>query len=325
MLRTIAPVAAALFLLAPAVSADIVPTLDLRADTQRWAGLGGFQFLKVSQGARAVGMGDAFTAVGNDVTAIFSNPAGLTEIQGVSWTTNYTKWLVGSSFFSGAVAVPLGGSVGGVLGLSVVSFQAPTITETTIYQPNGTGNTVNAGDMAAGLVYAVKMTDQFSFSGRVSYIRQALHTTNISAVAVDLGTMYYTGFRSLRLAMALRNFGPDKKVLTNKFFVPLSYHVGLAAETYGERGDAAYLTLSGESVFASDYEMRAHLGAELWIQNTVALRGGYKLNYDTDTFSLGAGLRYEMAEGRDLVVDVSYSDMGSYFTSPIRVSVGGTF
>jgi hypothetical protein len=34
-------------------------------------GKSGFSFLKISPSARAAGMGDAFTAVANDVTAIF--------------------------------------------------------------------------------------------------------------------------------------------------------------------------------------------------------------------------------------------------------------
>ncbi|GIS71562.1 MAG: hypothetical protein CM1200mP10_11390 [Candidatus Neomarinimicrobiota bacterium] len=44
-------------------------------------GKSGFGFLKISPSARAAGMGDAFTAVANDVTTIFYNPAGLTKLK----------------------------------------------------------------------------------------------------------------------------------------------------------------------------------------------------------------------------------------------------
>ena len=40
-------------------------------------GLTGFGFLKISQGARSAGMGDAYTAISNDINAAFKNPAGL--------------------------------------------------------------------------------------------------------------------------------------------------------------------------------------------------------------------------------------------------------
>ena len=319
--------AVGVFLLAP-VSSDayVYPEgHDRQFDTQNWVGLGGFQFLKVGQGARAVGMGDAYTAVSDDINAIFWNPAGLVNIRGTAWTATYTKWLVDSYLYSGAVAYNTGTGKGGVLGLSVVGFKPDDIEETTIFQPQGTGQTVSAGDLAIGVVYALKLTDKFSFATRLSWVHQTLYTYSVNSVGLDVGTLFHTGFKSLRLAMALRNFGPDKKVTETKFFMPLLYNVGAAGEVYGEKGDPTYLTVSAETMFAADYELRAHVGAELWVNNMIALRGGYKLNYDTDAWSIGAGLKYEVAGDRTVTVDVSYSTMGEYLMSPLRVSICGTF
>ncbi len=296
-----------------------------RTDTHLWVGLSGFNFLKIGQGARAVAMGDAYTAVSDDINAIFWNPAGLTSIRGSAWTATYTKWLVDSYSFSAAAAWNTGTARGGVLGASVVGFRPGDIIETTIFQPQGTGQTVSSGDLAIGVVYALKMTDKFSFASRISWINQTLHTESVSSISLDIGTLFHTGFKSLRLAMALKNFGPDKKVTETKFFMPIYYNVAMAAEFYGEKGDPTYLTVSAESAFAADYELRAHLGAEMWMQNVFALRGGYKVNYNTDTFSIGAGLKYEIAGDRSVTVDVSYSDMGELFIAPIRVTLGGTF
>ena len=298
---------------------------ERRYDTHKWVGLGGFQFLKIGQGARPVAMGDAYTAVADDVNAIFWNPAGLTGVRGTAWTATYTKWLLDSYVFSGAVAWNTGTARGGVLGMSVLAFRTGDIIETTIFQPQGTGQTVASGDVAIGLVYAIKLTDKFSFASRVSWINQTLFTESVSSVSLDVGTQFFTGFKSLRLAMALKNFGPDKKVTETKFFMPLYYNVGLAMEAYGEKGDPAYLTVSAESAYAADYEIRAHVGAELWMQNMFALRAGYKVNYDSDSYSVGAGLKYEIAGDRSITVDVAYSDMGAYLNAPVRVSVGGTF
>lgn len=318
-------VATGVLLLAPPGDAVVEDVIERRFDTHKWVGLGGLSFLKVGQGARAVAMGDAYTAVADDVSAIFWNPAGLTSVRGTSWTASYTKWLVESSFFSGAVVRNTGSSRGGAIGISVVSFRTGDIPETTIFQPQGTGQKVSAGDLAIGGVYAVKLTDKFSFASRVSWINQKLYTKSVSTVSVDVGTLFYTGFKSLRLAMAMKNFGPDKKVTDTKFFMPLYYNVGAAAEFYGEKGGPAYLTVAGESAFAADYDLRAHVGAELWLRNLFALRAGYKFNYDTDSFSVGVGLKYEIAKERALTVDVSYSDMGKFFSAPLRLSIGGSF
>ena len=40
-----------------------------------------FSALSVGQSARAAGMGGAYTSVGNDVNAIWWNPAGLTGVE----------------------------------------------------------------------------------------------------------------------------------------------------------------------------------------------------------------------------------------------------
>ncbi len=40
------------------------------------------QFLKIGVGARAIGMGGAFAATADDITAMYWNPAGLARVYG---------------------------------------------------------------------------------------------------------------------------------------------------------------------------------------------------------------------------------------------------
>ncbi len=55
----------------------------------------GFQ-VYVEQGAAAMGMGAAFVAKADDPTAIFFNPAGITQLKGTQITLNYTTALLDS-------------------------------------------------------------------------------------------------------------------------------------------------------------------------------------------------------------------------------------
>ena len=309
---------------APPGRADVQEFIDYRFDMHKFSGLGGFQFLKIGQGARPVAMGDAYMAVADDINAIFWNPAGLTEIRRLAWTATYTKWLVDSYVFSGGVAWNTRTALGGVIGMSVVGFQPGEIEETTIFQPLGTGQNVSSGDIGISAVYALRLTDKFSFGARISWLHQTLYTFSLNQVSIDVGTHFHTGFKSLRLGMGLRNFGPDKRVLSSTFLMPLQYNVALAAEVFGQKGDPTYLTVSGETLYATDYDLRALVGAELWVQNMLALRGGYKFAYQTDSYSLGVGLKKEIAGDRALTVDVAYSKM-EWFTAPIRVTIGGVF
>ena len=47
----------------------------LKSEDFRKLGLASFPWMKVTQSSRAAAMGDAFTAVSNDINAIFFNPA----------------------------------------------------------------------------------------------------------------------------------------------------------------------------------------------------------------------------------------------------------
>jgi hypothetical protein len=53
---------------------------------QAKVGTAGAQFLELGVSARAVAMGEAFVAVANDATAVYYNPAGLTQCSRI-WST----------------------------------------------------------------------------------------------------------------------------------------------------------------------------------------------------------------------------------------------
>jgi len=290
----------------------------------------GLQFLKIGTSARAAGMGDAFTAVANDISAIYFNGAGLTHIKRLGYQVNYTKWLANTNLYSVAAAWNTGSSRGEVIGVSALVFKPEDMEETTTLQPDGTGQTIRYSDTAIGLLYAVKFTDKFSFSAKLNYVQEKMYTKTTTTVVFDLGSYFYTGFKSLRVAMGLRNFGPDKAADVTKYFMPLYYNMAVAGEIYGEKGKPFYITLDAESAFAVDYEQRYHFGAEAWIKDQLALRAGYKHNYDLEQFTVGAGVRQSFGGDRAVTLDVAYAPLkkqgGIKLFDPIlRVSLGGAF
>lgn len=85
-------------------------------------------FVDLGAGARAPGMGNAFTAVADDVFAIHYNPAGLALLERPEFGSSYTRLLLGlsdnsdlSQMFLG-YAHPLRQGRGGTLGLSWEQF-----------------------------------------------------------------------------------------------------------------------------------------------------------------------------------------------------------
>ena len=69
-------------------------------------------FLRVGIGARARGMGGAFTATANDVTSSYWNPAGLTQVTGMCLGGAYENrfgGLSGSQYLAGTFSLPFTG------------------------------------------------------------------------------------------------------------------------------------------------------------------------------------------------------------------------
>jgi hypothetical protein len=285
-------------------------------------GKSGFSFLKISPSARAAGMGDAFTAVANDVTTIFFNPAGLTNINNFDFSFNHTNWIVNSSLISGVIGFPFGQR--GALGISVISFSTEEFEETTIFEPEGTGRMIKAGDIAIALAYALKLTDRLSFGLKGQYLEEFIDDDKAKGFAFDFSTFYMSGFRDLTIAMVMKNFGPDAKFLTKKFKLPLYFNVNTAMSLLGKQGGPVQLLLSAESAFATDYRDRYHVGSELWIADMLALRGGYKFFYDTEDWTIGAGLKLKIG-ARRILIDIAYSNFEEFFDPPLRISIGGSF
>lgn len=49
-------------------------------------------FLKIGVGVRATAMGEAFTALADDGTALYWNPPGLTQLKTKGFSTTYNSW-----------------------------------------------------------------------------------------------------------------------------------------------------------------------------------------------------------------------------------------
>ncbi len=284
-------------------------------------------FLEVAQGARAAGMGDAYVAVSDDINAVFWNPAGLSAMPANRFQFMFTntRWLLESNFNSGAVGI---NSSYGAFALSMVTFSTGDIEETTIFDPQGTGRTLDTGAWAVGGAYAKRFTDRFSIGFQMRVIQERLdRDVDYRTFDLAVGTFYHTGFRSLRIAMSLRNFGKDIVLLTDEAIrgkMPVSFSLATAAEVYGERGDDVSLTGALEALYNVSVERRVHVGGELWLRNIIALRGGYKWNYDVQDFTAGAGVRLQRGI-HYLQVDFAWVKFDKFPTNPLRFSLTGSF
>jgi hypothetical protein len=294
---------------------------QFRLGSQR-AGTSSGSFLKISVGARASGLGEAFVAVANDPSAIYWNPAGVASIQRnevllshVEWPGDirydYAAWVLPSQRFGGSFAFQVG-------------TLYTEIEETTEYEPFGTGRSFYFSDMVFGAVYARRWTDKLLIGAGAKYVREDLGSDVggpvTQAVLFDMGSIYYLGYGSVRVATSLTNFGPAMRPggdwmspntgeirQYDAFDPPIQFRYGVAFEPI-ERADQR-LTTSLEITQPADNAQRIKTGLEWTWHRRLALRSGYNWNADEMKLAAGAGIYFGFGQTQG-TLDYAYTEGG---------------
>lgn len=299
----------------------------------------GFQFLKIEPDPRGAAMAGAFVAVADNANSLFWNPAGMSQVSSFDITFNNTQWFADINQFAGAAVYALTGA--DYVGLSINSVNYGEIV-TTIPSANEIGyeepSTFTPGGLAVGIGYARQFTDIFAIGAQVKFASENLGSSmvqrpgdqvahevdnQVSGIGFDIGTLYYTGFKDLRISMAIRNFSTELEYENEGFQMPLIFDLGLAMDvfTLTELNESHSLTLAVDAIHPRDYTERMHVGAEYAFMNTFFVRTGYKVNYDEAGISGGFGVNSDVA-GFNFRLDYAFSSMGEFLGNVHRISLG---
>jgi hypothetical protein len=301
-----------------AADAQLVPNLG----GQR-SGISSFQFLKIGVDARGTGMGESFVAVANDVSALYWNPAGLTESPNDQAIFTHTEWLVDLKHEFAGASYHL--TPNDVVGAAFTSLHTDPMKVTTETEPGGTGAYFSYGDIAIGATYARKMTDQFSFGITARYVRETIDMLKTQAVLIDLGTYYTMGIGSARFAVVVSNFGgnvsPSGSVVSGNgstvntfqsYSPPTMFKLGVAFEPY--QSEEHRVTTSIQLNHPNDNAENIRLGVEYAYESMFFLRAGvkrtigesllYQSSSSAEDYTFGAGVRIPIAV---MTVNADYS------------------
>src|SRR5690606_3649374 len=161
-------------------------------------------FLKIGAGARALSMGGAYTALSNDIYAVYYNPAGLANtLENGQVTFNHAEWLADINYDFAAASLNVPGL--GVVFLSLTSLSIPEEKVRTFENPNGDGRVWDASSLSIGLGYAKQLTENFGIGFQAKYIREGIWNVSASGFAFDVGTYYITPFNDLVIGASITN------------------------------------------------------------------------------------------------------------------------
>lgn len=285
----------------------------------------GFTFLEIPVSARDAAMGEVGLTLSNaGAEALFTNPALLGFSKGNHFILfSFGNYLVETQQQAAAYAMNLGEF--GLVGFSIYRLDEGSMTRTVNADPNNPGagyrvtGSFNASDIAIGLSYTRKLTDQFAFGGTIKYVRENIAEFKAENEVLDFGMIYFTGFRSLRIAGGIQDLGVDARfngplaggssLEGDNFSMPVCLKLSAAMEVIGTYDSPTRLTLAVEGLHPSDYPERINVGTEFWYMNMIALRAGYKFNYDEEGLTAGIGLNGKPFGYPD-EFDVSYTAYG---------------
>ncbi len=242
----------------------------------------GADFLLMTPGARPDGMGQAFSAVADDVDTLTFNPAGLGNILLPEIGYGHEDFLAGIGYDFVGAAVPLGSS--GVLGLGYLGLGTAPFNSTS----SASTPAVSAQDTALIADWGMCFNN-LQLGAGIEYIDEKLSTVEGTGFGFDFGALYRVTPR-LALAGSVLNLGPGVQ-FSSMEPLPMVVNGGVA---FTALEDPSYrLTLAADaSDEVTDATQRFSVGAEYWYQKTFALRAGYLANSQTEGFSAGAGIRY---------------------------------
>ena len=300
------------------------------------------KFLSISNGAKSIGLGGAFTSIANDASALYWNPSGIARIHSQNFVFNHTEWWADIDYDFIGISLPLKNNH--TLGFSIIylSMGEMIVRE---YGNENSGNKFKAGSYALSTTWAMNLTDRFSIGFSGKFIREKISSTISSGVVIDVGTLFNTVWGPI-LGMSITNFGPkmsihgpdllvnadvsniegnnpniNAELSTDNFDLPLTLRVGLSDKiTFS--GIAS--TWSIDAVNPIDNSEYLNLGADINIWDVISFRYGINalfMESRESLFSAGLGTKFKINGNQYISFDYAY-DVNKFLPSTHHFSIG---
>ncbi len=244
----------------------------------------GLSFLKVAIDARGVGMGEAYTAVTSDASAIYWNPAGLVSSKSSNVLFNHNQWIMDIRGEFAALALVRSRSA---WGFHLNSFNIGDIAVREIPSSEPLSQT-SAHYFSTGLSYARRVQKRLDVGLSIKYLFEKIDVYTASGFALDLGLVYRLPVNGWQMGATWQNLGRMNNLRDDKSTLPSLIRLGTAYMVPVNRKELNVL-LAADLVKVSAENWRFHSGAEFLFWKQLALRGGWFLGYEARDFSLGVG------------------------------------
>jgi hypothetical protein len=246
-------------------------------------------FLKLDNSPRAQAMGDAFTGISDDISALQYNVGGLGFITQKQVTLIHTVWFLDMFYDYGAVVWPTQHL--GTLGFSFFYLNGGTFDgyDTNF---NSTGQ-FTASSMYGSIAYSHKILDFLTAGLNIKFLQETIASDSTSGVAVDLGALYHTPIPKLSLGASFNNLGPSLG-FSEAFSLPVNTRFGIGYKPQDN------VVLGMDYVQPIETYGIWSVGGEYGYRDTLFVRMGYKYQGSVDVNQTYAGYGPAVASGLNM-------------------------
>lgn len=272
-----------------------------------------FNFLKLPHSVHATALGGVnISAIEDDLTLAFHNPALLSNVSDKTLNFNYTSYMEGSKVGSAGFSRQFGSRSAWAAGVQYVDYG--DITETTV--ENFELGNLSAKDMAFIGIYNYNLSEYWTggVAGKLIHSNYADYTSY--AVGVDLGINYFDNESDFSLSFTIMNLGGQIKAFEDSYEkLPVNVQLGIT-KSLAHAPIRISITLDDLAHWKSSYYNPDDESVKF---------GKYLINHLTfgveatpsNNFYIAAG--YNCKRGHDLKVDGSKGWVGASFGAGLQL------